>query len=155
MQANDILLGQGGFTVYRRVLLCYDGSRESRDALKQCGDLVATLRAETHVLLVSSAAHRAATYTVTLESAYEAEHAACSTILKEGLDWLRERGVDATPHVEMGSPLEVIPRVARELQIDLVVVGHIPRTRFARWWAGPENGSLLDRVHCSVLVAVG
>jgi nucleotide-binding universal stress UspA family protein len=54
----------------------------------------------------------------------------------------------------VGAPIEVIPRVARELQFDLVVVGHIPRTRFARWWAGAENASLLDRVHCSVLIAV-
>jgi nucleotide-binding universal stress UspA family protein len=141
--------------VYRRVLLSYDGSRASRDALKQVGDLVATLNCETHVLLVSDVAHRAASQGLAVETLCDAERSACEAILNEGLEWLRQRGVDATTHVELGSPIEVIPRIARELSVDLVVVGHIPRTRFARWWAGPENVSLLDRVHCSVLVALG
>ena len=141
--------------MYRRVLLSYDGSRESRDALKQVGDLVAALKCETHVLLVSNMAHRVATHSLAVETLCDAERSACDAILKEGLEWLHQRGVDATPHVVLGSPPEVIPRVARELSVDLVVVGHIPRTRLARWWAGPENVSLLDRVHCSVLVALG
>jgi len=140
--------------MYRRVLLCYDGSRESRDALRQGGELVATLRAETHVLLVSNVTHRAAAQGVTVESQLQAERSSCDATLQEGLAWLRERGVTATPHVVLGSPIEVIPRIARELEADLVVVGHVARTRLARWWAGPENTSLLDRVRCSVLVTV-
>jgi nucleotide-binding universal stress UspA family protein len=140
--------------VYRRVLLCYDGSRESRDALRQGGDLVATLKCETHVLLVSNVLHRAAAHSTAVEVLFDAEESACRAILNEGLEWLRQRGVDATPHVEMGSPIEVIPRVAHELDVDLIVLGHIPRTRFSRWWSGPENASLLDRVHCAVLIAL-
>lgn len=141
--------------MYRRVLLCYDGSRESRDALRQGGDLVATLRCETHVLLVSNVVYRAAAHSVAVETLFEAERSACDATLKEGLEWLRQQGVDATPHVVMGSPIAVIPRVARELNVDLIVVGHVPRTRVARWWAGSENASLLDQVHCSVLITVG
>jgi nucleotide-binding universal stress UspA family protein len=140
--------------VYQRVLLCYDGSRESRDALKQGGELVAALKAETHVLLVSTVSYRAAAHAVVTEVLFDAEHSACDTVLKEGLDWLRERGVEATPHIVMGWPSDVIPQMARELDVDLIVVGHIPRTRFARWWAGQGNASLLDRVHCSVLIAL-
>jgi nucleotide-binding universal stress UspA family protein len=40
------------------------------------------------------------------------------------------------------------------MQTDLVVVGHRARTGLARWWTGPENTQLLDRVRCSILVAV-
>jgi nucleotide-binding universal stress UspA family protein len=140
--------------MYRRVLLCYDGSRESRDALRLGGELVAALKAETHVLLVSNVTHRAAAQGVTVESQLQAERSTCNAILQEGLAWLRERGVEATPHIVLGSPSEVIPRIARELEVDLVVVGHIARARLARWWAGPENASLLDRLRCSVLVTV-
>jgi len=40
------------------------------------------------------------------------------------------------------------------LKADLIVVGHKPCGVLARWWAGPGNGLLLDRVSCSVLVAI-
>jgi nucleotide-binding universal stress UspA family protein len=141
--------------VYQRVLLCYDGSSESRNALRHGGDLVAALKCETHILLVSNVFYRAAAHSVVVEGSFDAERSACDTTLKEGLGWLRQRGVDATPHVVLGQPSEVIPRVARELYVDLIVVGHTPRSRFARWWAGPENASLLDCAHCSVLIALG
>jgi len=140
--------------MYRRVLLCYDGSRESRDALRQGGELVAALKAETHVLLVSNVSHRAAAHGVTVEAQLQAERSGCEAILEEGLTWLRERGVQAAAHVVLGEPIEVIPRLAHELEVDLVIVGHVARARLARWWAGPENASLLDRVRCSVLVTV-
>jgi len=140
--------------MYRRVLLCYDGRRESRDALRQGGELAAGLNAETHVLLVAGVTYAAAAYAATTEVQFEAEKAACEKILQEGLQWLRDRGVEAKPHVVFGSPIDVIPRIAHELKVDLIVVGHIARTPFARWWAGPENASLLDRVRCGVLVTV-
>jgi len=140
--------------MYRRVLLCYDGRRESRDALRQGGELAAAMHAETHVLLVSGVTYSASAYAATTEVQFEAEKAGCEKILEQGLRWLRDRGIEPTPHVVFGVPIEVIPRVARELNIDLIVVGHVARTPFARWWAGPENASLLDRVRCSVLVTV-
>jgi len=140
--------------VYRRVLLCYDGTRESRDALRQGGELAAALRAETHILIVSNVTHQAAVHGVPVAPQLQVERTNCDAILREGLEWLRKRGVEATPHMRMGSPIEVIPQVAQELRTDLVIVGHVARTRLARWWAGPENASLLDRVRCSVLIAV-
>jgi nucleotide-binding universal stress UspA family protein len=139
---------------YRKILLCYDGRRESRDALRQGGELAAALGAETHVLLVSSVIHNASAYAAVTELQVDVENSACKKILQEGLEWLRERGVEATPHVVLGTPIEVIPRIARELNIDLIVVGHVARSALGRWWAGPENASLLDRVRCCVLVTV-
>lgn len=140
--------------MYRRILLCYDGRRESRDALRRGGELAAGLNAETHVLLVSELTYKTSAYAVTTDVQFEAEKTGCQKILEEGLQWLRSRGVEATPHVMFGYPIEVIPRVAQELNVDLIVVGHVARTPFARWWTGPENASLLDRVRCSVLVTV-
>ncbi len=69
-------------TSYRKILLCYDGSREGRKALRQGANL------------------------------------------------------------------------AESLQVDLVVVGHRCRNGLARWWMGADNTPLLDRVKCSILVAV-
>jgi len=35
-----------------------------------------------------------------------------------------------------------------------VVVGHRARSGMSRWWMGAGNTPLLDRVSCSILVAV-
>jgi hypothetical protein len=43
----------------------------------------------------------------------------------------------------------------RQVESLIVVVGHRSRGRLSRWWAGRENPSLLDRVSCSILVAIG
>jgi hypothetical protein len=40
------------------------------------------------------------------------------------------------------------------LGVDLIVVGHRPCGPIARWWAGPGNSQLLDRVDCSILVSI-
>ena len=38
--------------MFRSVLLCYDGTREARDALQTGAELVASLNAAAHVLVV-------------------------------------------------------------------------------------------------------
>jgi nucleotide-binding universal stress UspA family protein len=144
--------GNGAYSAVRKILLCYDGGRESLDALRQGGELFAALGAETHLLVVSSVFHKAAVYAPITEMQLTAEESVCQNILAEGLQWLRERGVAAIPHFELGVPIEVIPRVASELNVDLIVVGQVARSKIRRWWAGPENASLIDRVRCAVLV---
>jgi nucleotide-binding universal stress UspA family protein len=54
----------------------------------------------------------------------------------------------------MGRPAEQIAKIARELAVDLIVVGHRPAGMLARWWAGPGNAQLLDLVECSILVSI-
>ncbi|MGD0586832.1 MAG: universal stress protein [Oryzomonas sp.] len=54
-----------------------------------------------------------------------------------------------------GEPVEEICRLATELKVDLIVLGHRKQTSFAsRWWKGSVGISLLDRAPCSILVAV-
>ncbi|KND55118.1 putative universal stress protein, UspA [Candidatus Paraburkholderia kirkii] len=75
-------------------------------------------------------------------------------ILQEGVDWLRERGLHAQGHFAFGHPIGKIAALADSLKVDLVVVGHRCRSGLARWWMGAGNMPLLDRVKCSILVAV-
>jgi nucleotide-binding universal stress UspA family protein len=79
---------------------------------------------------------------------------AARDILQEGVEWLRERGLQAQGHFAFGHPIDEIAALAESLQVDLVVVGHRCRNGLARWWMGAGNTPLLDRVKCSILVAV-
>lgn len=139
---------------YRKILLCYDGSREGRKALRQGANLALALNAETHVLAVvdmrSSIAQSAGLLTDMACGRFEE---AARDILQEGVDWLRERGLQAQGHFAFGHPIDEIAALAESLQVDLVVVGHRCRNGLARWWMGAGNTPLLDRVSCSILVA--
>lgn len=140
---------------YRKILLCYDGSKEGRKALRQGANLALDLNAETHVLAVvdmrSSIAQSAGLLTDMACGRFEE---AARDILQEGVEWLRERGLQTQGHFAFGHPIDEIAAFAESLNVDLVVVGHRCRIGLARWWMGAGNTPLLDRVKCSILVAV-
>lgn len=140
---------------FNRILLCYDASREGQRALKEVAGLVEQLNVETHVLSILS--NSAWTQSADITSAVPLEVAsdAAKELLQEGLQKLAARGIRATGHFAVGDPLDQIPFFANDLKIDLIVVGHRRTSRLARWWAGRSEGLLLDRVNCSVLVAMG
>jgi nucleotide-binding universal stress UspA family protein len=139
---------------YKKILLCYDGSREGRKALRCGADLALDLKAETHLLSVvdmrSSIAQSAGLLTDVACGSFEKT---ARDILQEGVDWLTERGVQAQGHFAFGHPIDEIANLSSELQVDLVVVGHRCRTGLSRWWMGAGNTPLLDRISCSILVA--
>jgi nucleotide-binding universal stress UspA family protein len=140
---------------YRKILLCYDGSREGRKALRCGADLAIDMNAETHVLAVvnmhSSIAQSGGMLT---DIACRKFEDAARDVLQEGVDKLAARGLVAHGHFAFGDPSEEISALARKLGVDLVVIGHRPRTGLARWWAGSGNTALLDRLNCSILVTV-
>lgn len=140
---------------YNKILLCYDGTREGRKALRCGADLALDLKAETHLLSVvdmrTSIAQSAGLLTDVACGRFED---AAREILQEGVEWLTERGVKAQGHFAFGHPIDEIARLAADLKVDLVVVGHRARSGLSRWWMGAGNTLLLDRVSCSILVAV-
>jgi nucleotide-binding universal stress UspA family protein len=139
---------------FNRILLCYDTTREGRRALRYGADLAQQLGAQTHLLAVRDNAYLTVGYDVLVAQAAEAEEQLAKDILHEGVERLKARGVSATGYFAIGNPLDQIPHFAERLKADLIVVGHKPCGVLARWWNGPGNGLLLDRVKCSVLVAI-
>ncbi len=139
---------------YKKILLCYDGTLEGRKALRCGADLARDLNAETHLLSVvdmrTSIAQSAGLLTDVACGRFEET---AREILQEGVNRLRERGVQAEGHFAFGYPIDEIANLAAELKVDLVVVGHRRRSGLSRWWMGSGNTQLLDRVDCSILVA--
>jgi nucleotide-binding universal stress UspA family protein len=139
--------------MYRKVLLCYDGSQEGRRALRQGADVVVCMKSDAHLLaicqsLVSSSIPEAVT-----PQLVSAEDARAQGLLDEGVRWLRERGVNAQGSLEYGNAVECIAATARSVGADLIVLGHRNRGPLARWWSASDEESLLERVSCSILVA--
>jgi nucleotide-binding universal stress UspA family protein len=139
--------------VYRKVLLCYDGTAEGRRALRMGADVVVCMKSEAYLLaIVSNYVASSIPEAVTTELA-QSEDRRASALLDEGVQWLRDRGVNASGSVEYGHAVDCIAATAERMGADLIVVGHRNRSRLARWWSQSDEESLLERVRCSILVA--
>jgi nucleotide-binding universal stress UspA family protein len=141
---------------YRKILLAYNGSAEGKRALVECAELANFLGAETHLLAVASMPPSLfLTEGFVPEELLEEEKKRTQTVLDEGIASLKKQGFAAAGHLAVGEPVEEICRLAKELSVDLIVVGHNQKTSFAaRWWKGSVGASILDYAPCSLLVAL-
>jgi len=142
-----------GLKMYKRILLAYDGSVEGRTALRegallarQCGAKVFLLSvlADDATFLLAEVALAGAS--VRLEDDF-------TEILNEGIARLKKLGFDPVAKLVRGQPAEEIGNFAREIEADLIVVGHRRQSAFDRWWSGPKGAYLMDYTDCSLLVA--
>jgi len=144
--------------MYRKILVAYNGTPESRHALQECIRLAPGMSAEIHLLvvvtptpIVLAGEFVAAVPTIDEELA---EKEAMAQVLEAGRRLLEEADLRVMPHLEVGEPVNVISDLVNRHGIDLVIVGHSRKKPFAlRWWRGSMDAVLVDKVRCSVLVA--
>ena len=141
---------------YQKILLAYNGSQEGRRALFECAEFAEFHHAETHLLAVASMPPSLfLTEGFVPEELLEEEKKRTQIVLDEGIRTLTDKGFAAAGHLAVGEPVEEICRLARELQADLIVLGHNQNTSFAaRWWKGSVGASLLDYSPCSLLISL-
>ena len=140
--------------MYKTVLLCYDGSKEGRKALREGAMLARAMGSETHLLaicrdLVSTAPPQGLTSVL-----LDCEEIAARAVLEEGVQKLTDLGVKAEGTLLIGDPLVHIPSFAARIHADLIVVGHRPRGRLERWWSESPQPVLLNKVGCTMLIAM-
>jgi len=142
--------------MFKHVLLCYDGSKAGRAALKQGAELAVLVGADVQVLSIISSEvpdpvvlAGAAGHACMIDR--EGEY---RKLLDDSIEKLRARGVTATGYLAEGNTLDQIVAHANRLAIDLIVVGLYPRASGGRWWSGPDRQSLAERVNCAVFIAV-
>lgn len=141
---------------YNKILLAYNGSQEGKRALLECAELAELHHAETHLLAVASMPPSLfLTEGFVPEELLEEEKKRTQVVLDEGINSLTEKGFKAKGHLAVGEPVEEICRLAKELAVDLIVLGHNQNTSFAaRWWKGSVGASMLDYSPCSLLIAL-
>jgi nucleotide-binding universal stress UspA family protein len=140
--------------MYGTVLLCYDGTREGRKALRQGADVVMCMKARAHLLAIGANLVAAQIPEGVTPELARAEDERAESLLREGVKWLQDRGVQATGSLEYGNAVDCIAATAERVGADLIVLGHKNRGRLARWWSASDEESLLERVTCSILVAM-
>ena len=148
--------------MYRKILVAYNGTAESRVALEECLRLTPSPDAEVHLLVVVSpppyllVGEFAAAAVLSVEEGLAAEKEKMQKELEIGAQRLIEGGLNVTSHLEVGEPVSVIEELARELHVELVIVGHSRQKPLAlRWWRGSTDTLLVEKLRCSLLVASG
>jgi nucleotide-binding universal stress UspA family protein len=115
----------------RRILVGYDGSAAAGRALDAAADLVG--------------------YGSTLAVVAVQNGALRRTVVAEARGHLRGRHVEARYHEPRGEPAEKLVEAARELEVDLVVVGRRDCTPL-RELLGSVSRKVVRRAPCDVLV---
>jgi nucleotide-binding universal stress UspA family protein len=141
--------------MYRKILVAFDGSPESRLAVDECAQLMQVPGREIHLVCVL---HDPSPYLLAgefvPEPALAIDRSRMEADLNDAAARLTARGFSVMTHLQDGEPVDVITRMVESLAIDLVIVGHRRSKKFAlRWWRGSVDSMLIERVHCSFLVA--
>ncbi|MGO9515156.1 MAG: universal stress protein [Steroidobacteraceae bacterium] len=142
--------------MFKRVLLCYDGSKAGRRALRRGADLAIFMGAQVYVLSIVPAG--------TLDPVLVAGAAghACIVgedhtfrkLLDESVEWLKARGLSAEGYLTSGDTIDRILEYSNKLEVDLIVLGHYPRPSGGFWWSSSPRKTLAERARCCILVAV-
>jgi nucleotide-binding universal stress UspA family protein len=142
--------------MYDKILVAYNGTPESRAALHECIRLAPGPEVQVHLLAVVNfpAGYMLAGEYVP-EAALAQEQERMQDDLAEAHALMAKQNITVTDHLAVGEPIEVISKLAAELGIELVIVGHRRnKSLAARWWRGSVDVSLLEKVRCSLLIAL-
>lgn len=146
--------------MYRKILVAYNGTAESRSALQECVRLAPGPSAEIHLLVVVNpppsllVGEYAAAAIINVEEELIAEKQKMERELATGKALLTSAGLSVVTHLEVGEPVNVIKELVDSLGIELVIVGHSRHKPLAmRWWRGSIDAVLVEKIRCSLLVA--
>lgn len=139
--------------MYSVILLCYDGSKEGRLALREGAGLAKALGAAVRLLAVVETSSGSLFGQVADAHALDLQRDDISQILDEGRQKLVDYGLAVETQLEFGDPVATITQVAEDCGADLVVVGHHQQGAFTRWLTRSVAVGLADLLPCSLLLA--
>jgi nucleotide-binding universal stress UspA family protein len=101
--------------MYRKILVAFDGSKESRVAVDECSHLMQVSGREIHLVCVL---HDPSPYLLAgefvPEPALAIDRSRMEADLKDAAARLSERGFSVTTHLQDGEPVDVITRLGRD-----------------------------------------
>jgi len=134
----------------RKILLGYDASAASDQAMNFAADLAQKYGAELHVLVVARPPDFGDE--VEAKAAIESAQRHNDKVLAKARMHLSQTSLPARFHAAVGHPAEQIVRHAETQAVDHIVVGHRGHTLFERWLIGSVARQVIAYANCSVTV---
>lgn len=137
--------------MFRRILVGFDGSPQSRKALTTALELAEAFKGEVEALIVVRPPEFAE-----LEGEVQAAMQEANGPLGESIRWAKAEGArlhgKLRVHKQLGHPAETIVRLAEQGKFDLVIMGRRGHTAIARWMLGSISERVARDAHCPVLL---
>jgi nucleotide-binding universal stress UspA family protein len=138
--------------MFRKILVAYDGSEGSRQALRAGIELARSLGAELHTISVMEhLPHYAATVGEVKEAQEEFE-AFFHNLTKQARDLAALQGVELDTLVKPGHEVETIVTHAKEGGFDLLVIGYAGHSNILGRIMGSTSQNLSRLAPCSVMI---
>lgn len=139
--------------MYQTILLAYDGATYSEQVLQRGAELARLCQAQLHLLsIVDTTGGMAIAEAAGATDVWGLEQTKLQTIVDKVMGELREQGLQVTACVRDGEPDSEIVRYAKEINADLLILGHTNKGMLSRWWQGSVCAKLLDHLPCNLLV---
>ena len=139
--------------MFKRILLAYDGTLEGAVALREGALLAKRCGAKVFILSVVPQGAGVRLAEGVYAAAISHQMDSYKDLLAKGVNRLRALGLDPVGRLVVGEPVKAICAFVREVDADLVVVGHQKKGLLDRWWSGSTGAYLSDYIHCSLLIA--
>jgi len=139
--------------MYERVLLAYDGTWEGAVALREGAILAKHFSCKVYILSVVPESGGVRVAEGVYGGAVTQQMDRYRELLDRGVQRLTKLGLNPVGRLVVGDPAKAIGAFAREVNADLVVVGHQRRNMLERWWSGPSGAYISDYISCTLLIA--
>jgi nucleotide-binding universal stress UspA family protein len=144
-------------SIYRKILVPVDGSKDSFKALTHAIELATCCQAELGILCVIKLFEQLSVYTQLSTSyiptqVYDGIEELGQSILDQATKMLPPSIKTAHTFLEIGVPIEVIPRFAKDRQYDLIVIGSRGMGVIKGLVMGSVSTHVVIHAQCPVLV---
>jgi len=145
--------------VFRRILVAFDGSKDSQKAIGLACSLALKFGSEVTIVHVFSSPSVGYSATSGMpipdyKALEDAKKAAAKEVLSNGLQLTAQGGVEAKGElIEAPSVVEALVEFAEEKKADLIIAGTRGMTGFKKLILGSVSSGLVNHAHCQVLIA--
>jgi nucleotide-binding universal stress UspA family protein len=146
-------------TEFGRILVAFDGSKDSQKAIGLACSLALKFGSELTVVQVFSSPSIGYSATSGMpipdyKMLEDAKKAAAKEVLSKGLQLAKQEGVEAKGElIEAPSVVEALVEFAVNKKADLIVTGTRGMTGFKKLVLGSVSSGLVNHAHCPVLIA--
>jgi nucleotide-binding universal stress UspA family protein len=138
--------------MFKRILVGYDGSEGSKNALEHAIHLSKELVAEVWALWVRGSLPHYPETVDEVEEEKESATAFLQQITKDLMAFSKRYGVEIRADSKAGHPAKTIVDYAKENGFDLIVLGHRGHSGLWGSFLGHTTDKVSENAHCSVLI---